>query len=91
MNEETCEASVEEQMQRLTEAAKKAGEELRKWLERIMPAVQELAKRVSEALAPVFSNKRVIHLANHSKKARVRKKNIHRISKSIRRGLKKNG
>lgn len=45
----------------------------------IVEKVYELVKRITDTVLHCYPNKRVLHLALHHPKERVRKKNIHRI------------
>ena len=91
MENEKIEVSAEEKMQeatqKLCELAKEICEKLQPIFEKAIPVINEFVKTIYDTIAPAFTNKKAIHLARHSKKARVRKKNAHRIIKSIQRGL----
>ena len=81
----------------LTEAQIKAIEELaelvRKIVDKLVDVVKEVAKQVMilwRAVIENYQNKRVVHLALHSKDRRVRKKNTNRIMKWLRRYIRCN-
>lgn len=50
-------------------------------IKNLVKAMCEFAKKIID----LYPNKRVVHLASHGKKARTRKKNIHRIGKWLNR------
>lgn len=79
-------ALTDEKKQQLTEAIKTAEKAINALV--LVPIVLELTKQVVELCKNIISlypNKRVVHLALHSKKKRVRKKNMHRIIKDMQR------
>lgn len=58
-------------------------------IEEAMPILMEFASRavkICEKVIATYPNRRVVHLALHSKKERVRKKNMQRIIKDIQKG-----
>ena len=76
----------------LTEAQIEAIEKVAELVRELVDHIVELVKsayaiicRVVKKLLEMYNNKRVIHLATKHKKARVRKKNINRLSKWVRR------
>ena len=77
----------------LTEAQLKAIEDIaelvRKCVEIIVESAGRIVKWVREVISK-FTNPRVIHLATKHKKLRVRKKNIRRLVKWMRRFLRCN-
>ena len=75
------------------EAIEKAAELVRKVVEWIVDAVKVIADfihKVWKAFIENYPNKRVIHLAIHHKDPRVRKKNIARIIRWLRRYIRCN-
>ena len=48
--------------------------------------VTETVKQLAKNLVALLPNKRVVYLARYGKKARTRKKNLHRIAKWIEKG-----
>lgn len=55
-------------------------ENLRYFTKSILDFAYNFFNKVSEFLSPVFNNyRRIVHLAFHAKKARVRKKNARRL------------
>lgn len=81
---EKYERLTDEEKQQLTEAAKT--------IENVVYRLFEFAKqavKVCEKTISLYPNKRVVHLAKHSKKERVRKKNIHRIIKDVQRYIER--
>lgn len=63
-------------------------------VEAIVPGFQKVVEelnRLWEAVLKSYQNKRVVHLVFHGKTARIRKKNINRIVKYIKKELKRNG
>ena len=71
------------------EAIEKVAELVRKCVEIIVELTGRIVKWVREVISK-FTNPRVIHLATKHKKLRVRKKNIRRIVKWMRRFLRCN-
>lgn len=81
----------------LTDEGKQQLTECLKTVERIVdilfPTIREITNQVVKIYQKTISlypNKRVVHLALRSKKARVRKKNMHRILKDIQRYSREN-
>ena len=85
--ETTAEEKLQEAIQKIWDLAKAFSEWFAQAFEAVITVVKKAMQIVRDKIAPAFTNKRVIHLAKHSKKARVRKKNVHRIIKSMQRGL----
>ena len=55
-------------------------------IDALLPTIKKIAQQVADIYRKIISaypNKRVVHLALHSKKKRTRKKNIHRILKDV--------
>lgn len=78
---------AEEQLALLAEAFKPVV----KAFESLIPAIMEIAKvavKLGERIMHEYPNKRVVHLALYGRKARTRKKNIHRIYKWLNREAK---
>lgn len=72
------------------EALEKVAELVRKAVEWIVDTIKSLAKVIRElwrAVVENYTNKRVVHLALHHKDLRVRKKNMNRIMKGLRRWI----
>lgn len=90
-NCDQCQYAKElKQRQELAEAV----EELKKALWELVEPVADLVIRFVEAFLDVFYSeniRRVVHLAAHSKKKRIRKKNTKRILKWMKKGGRKNG
>ena len=85
---ERYERLTDEEKQQLTEAAKT----VECIVENLFPTIQNIAKqmfKICERIISLYPNKRVVHLAKHSKKERVRKKNIHRIIKDVQRYIER--
>lgn len=59
-------------------------------LKPVLEKAFETIKKVSDAILSFYPNKRVLHLALHHPKKRIRKKNIHRIMRDIERWGKEN-
>lgn len=77
---EKYDAMTDEERKQLSEAAEK--------VESIVNATFLIVKRAAEALNKFldeYPNKRVMHLALHSKKKKIRKKNMNRIKKDMKR------
>ena len=74
-----------EDLQKAVEAFQRLAQALSEVLTPIMEKAWETIKKVSDAILHCYPNKRVLHLALHHPKERVRKKNIHRILKDIQR------
>lgn len=79
----------------LTEAQIKAIEQLADALVRVVEFIWDFIKRAVELIKQAFrtiiesyKNKKVLHLAMYHKNPRVRKKNLNRIMKWLRRSLK---
>ena len=72
------------------EAIEKVAELVREAVKWIVNAIKAIAEVVAELWRTVmnYPNKRVIHLALHSKDLRVRKKNRNRIMKWLRRYMR---
>lgn len=49
----------------------------------IVEKIYETVKKITDAVLHYYPNKRVLHLALHHPKERVRKKNIHRIGRWV--------
>lgn len=78
----------------LTEAQLEAIEKLSEVVKEIVDKLVEIIKKAAEqvmilwrAVIKNYHNKRVVHLALHSKDLRVRKKNTNRIMKWLRRWI----
>lgn len=76
----------------LTEAQIEALENLSEIIRKIVDSAVDLVKtmwpiivRICKKILEMYNNKRVIHLATKHGNPRVRKKNIHRIAKWVRR------
>lgn len=75
-------ALTDEEKRQLTEAAETA----ERVVNNLLPTIKEVANwmvKLCEKIISAYPNRRVIHLAVRSKKARVRKKNMHRIIKDV--------
>lgn len=75
----------------LAPALAAAAEALGEMARQLAPTVKlilEMCKTTCETILEQYPNKRVVHLAKHAKKERVRKKNINRIIKWIEDGQK---
>lgn len=86
---EKYERLTDEEKQQLTEAVKT----VEKIWESLFPTIRELANQVvkmCQQFLSLYPNKRVVHLAVRSKKARVRKKNMNRILKDVQRYSREN-
>lgn len=73
-------------------AGKKTQETVQRLNDTVTKVIYTICKfvhTVCEILIPAFQNKKVVHLAKHSKKARVRKKNFNRMKKTMLRELKR--
>lgn len=83
MKEKNIELNIEE----FTKAFKQLGEAVGNVTKAIVKTVNSIAENIKEAFKmltpPVCENKRVFYLAKHSKKKRIRKKNINRFIKLI--------
>lgn len=73
------EAFSEEEKEKICRVA----DEIGKIVNLIMDALIPIIEQIADMACP---NKRVVHLALHAKKARTRKKNLHRILNSIKGG-----
>lgn len=73
-------ALTDEEKERITEAVKTVEMTISDLFEAVKQAVELYNKIISS-----YSNKRVVYLALHSKKERVRKKNVRRILKDFQR------
>lgn len=79
----------------LTEAQIEAIEQLAEVITRVFNAIWEMVKIVARAITKLwrdvlenYTNKRVVHLALHHKSLRIRKKNIARIMRWLRRYIR---
>ena len=82
---ERYERFTAEEKQQLAEAVKK----VERIVEYLLPTIREVAKvafNISKKIISHYPNKRVVYLATHSKKPRIRKKNMHRIIKDVQKG-----
>jgi len=80
----------EQQSQALSEALEKAVEVIKAVWEAVKELVAELVKRLSrfwDWLISQYSNPRIVRLAFHSKKKRVRKKNRKRMYAEFRKAV----
>ena len=78
--------AVREFAELLTPIIEAAAQMLRPIVEivkQIIPPVCDLVVDTMEQIIELYPNKKVVHLAKHAKKERVRKKNINRIKKWI--------
>lgn len=77
-----------EAVEQFAETVKDAARQLGAWLARVAtalrPVVKILARYLTEqAELEKCPNRRVVYLAKHARKARVRKKNLHRAARII--------
>ncbi len=79
----------------LTEAQIEAIEQLAEVITRVFNAIWEMVKTVARSITKLwravlenYTNKRVVHLALHHKSLRIRKKNIARIMRWLRRYIR---
>ena len=72
--------------QKAVEAIQGVKQVITETLKPILEKVFETIKMVSDAILNCYPNKKVLHLALHHPKQRVRKKNIHRIMQWIEKG-----
>ena len=75
-----------EDIQKAVEALQRLVQALSEVLTPIMEKAWEAIKKVSDAILHCYPNKKVLHLAMHHPKERVRKKNISRIMRWIEKG-----
>lgn len=71
----------------LADAVREIKKAMNAWREALISAIEKLI-RIANQIKPLYylaysNNSRVKHLALHSKKARVRKKNIHRLQREV--------
>ena len=72
-----------EDFQKAVEAFQRLAQSINEVLTPILDSAVEAIKKIYDAVLRVYPNKRVLHLAKHHPKERVRKKNIHRIMRWI--------
>lgn len=77
---------TDDEKRQLTEAVKTI-EDI--WFS-LISTIREVAEQAIKLCISLYPNKRVVHLAVRSKKARVRKKNMNRILKDIQRYCREN-
>lgn len=95
------EAFSEEEKEKICRVADEIGKIVNRIMDALIPIIEQIAEMIrpvieramqlcrdlSHEIIMAYPNKRVVHLALHAKKARTRKKNLHRIWKdSIERG-----
>lgn len=76
-------AKEQKQMKELNEAVAELRESLMEIFAPVCEACIEAAEKMTDAFCRTYHNKRVVHLALHHPKEKVRKKNGHRIFKWI--------
>ena len=74
-----------EDFQKAVEAIKRLAQSIAEVLTPVLDYAMEAIKKIWDAVLHVYPNKRVLHLALHHPKKRVRKKNMHRIMRWIER------
>lgn len=84
---EKYEALTDEEKQQLVDAVEKIKGIVSDMLSATLSAIQRICKAFNEFLDS-YPNKRVVRLAVHARKKRVRKKNVNRIRKDIERSAK---
>ena len=85
---EKYEALTDEERQQLVDAVEKIKNEVSSLLSATLSVIQRMCEAFKKFLDK-YPNKRVIHLLAHSKKKRVRKKNVHRMQKDMERWCEK--
>ena len=81
--------ATKEKYDLLTDDEKRQLTEAIKSVERIVEVLFQMVK-VCGKMVSAYPNKRIVYLALRSKKARVRKKNMHRIIKDLQRYCREN-
>ncbi len=77
-----------EDFQKAVEAIQRLTQSIIEVLKPVLDSAMEAIKKILDAVLHVYPNKRVLHLAMHHPKERVRKKNMHRIMRWIERNSK---
>ena len=72
-----------EDFQKAVEAIQRVTKEITEILKPILDTVMQAIKKVTDTILNCYPNKKVLHLALHHPKERVRKKNLRRIRKWI--------
>lgn len=73
-------------LQKATESMQRLAEKIAEILTPILDTVMQVLKRMCDCVSHLYPDKKVLHLAMHHPKERVRKKNIRRIKRWIEKG-----